>query len=366
MSISKLPSGRYRVQVYDPSVGRKVSAAQLLGQPAGSYRLLSEARVAERRALEQITGPRSAVTVGEFRELWLAAPVFQTPKRSSMIRRAEATKQFAAEHGSMPLAAVGDLVVARWLQGGPSRPGTVPGLRAMWNAAGSAEGGRLVARNPWAGLGLERSRGNRDTPVPAPEMIARLIAVAATKSPGLAAWLAVGAHVGMRPGELDALRWQDVDRETQTIRVCRQFSAATRTFTLPKNGRERDAPLTAPAATAISRLPCESEFVFVSARGHHFTASTRAYHWNAVRTAAEYTGTIYMAGRHYAGWYMTNVLELPSEDVAIALGHTDGGDLVRRLYGHRDRRLALDRVRSAYAQAGQVQSLPAARRLHTA
>lgn len=40
--------------------------------------------------------------------------------------------------------------------------------------------------------------------------------------------------------------------------------------------------------------------------------------------------------------------------------------LVRRLYGHRDRRLALDRVRSAYAQAGQVQSLPAARRLHTA
>jgi hypothetical protein len=33
---------------------------------------------------------------------------------------------------------------------------------------------------------------------------------------------------------------------------------------------------------------------------------------------------------------MVNVLELPSEDVAIALGHTDGGELVRKLYGHRD------------------------------
>jgi hypothetical protein len=47
---------------------------------------------------------------------------------------------------------------------------------------------------------------------------------------------------------------------------------------------------------------------------------------------------------------MINVLELPSEDVAIALGHTDGGELVRTLYGHRDRERALDRVTAAYAQ----------------
>lgn len=45
---------------------------------------------------------------------------------------------------------------------------------------------------------------------------------------------------------------------------------------------------------------------------------------------------------------MVNVLEMSSEDVAIALGHQDGGNLVRRLYGHRDRRLALDRIVSAY------------------
>jgi hypothetical protein len=43
---------------------------------------------------------------------------------------------------------------------------------------------------------------------------------------------------------------------------------------------------------------------------------------------------------------MVNALELPSEDVAIALGHTDGGELVRRLYGDHDR--ALDRVVAAY------------------
>ena len=35
--------------------------------------------------------------------------------------------------------------------------------------------------------------------------------------------------------------------------------------------------------------------------------------------------------------------------VAIALGHQDGGNLVRRLYGHRDKGPALDRIVNAYA-----------------
>ncbi len=47
---------------------------------------------------------------------------------------------------------------------------------------------------------------------------------------------------------------------------------------------------------------------------------------------------------------MVNVLDVPSEDVAIALGHTDGGELVRRLYGHRDHERALDRVTAAYVR----------------
>jgi hypothetical protein len=40
---------------------------------------------------------------------------------------------------------------------------------------------------------------------------------------------------------------------------------------------------------------------------------------------------------HFAGWYMVNELEMSSEDVAIALGHQDGGNLVRRLYGRATR-----------------------------
>jgi hypothetical protein len=42
-----------------------------------------------------------------------------------------------------------------------------------------------------------------------------------------------------------------------------------------------------------------------------------------VRGAAGWGGSLYLATRHFAGWYMVNVLDLPAGDVAIALGHTE-------------------------------------------
>jgi integrase len=173
---------------------------------------------------------------------------------------------------------------------------------------------------------------------------------AAHASPSFAAWLQAAAFTGLRPGELDALRRANVDLDRSHILVVEQFSAKTRTFTLPKNGLTREAPPTEPAREAIVALPVEGEFCFVPIRGQHWTASARAYHWKAVRGAAGWAGSLYLATRHFAGWYMVNVLDVPSEDVAIALGHTDGGELVRRLYGHRDHERALDRVTAAYGQ----------------
>ncbi len=55
---------------------------------------------------------------------------------------------------------------------------------------------------------------------------------------------------------------------------------------------------------------------------------------------------------------MVNELEMSSEDVAIALGHQDGGNLVRRLYGHRDKGRALDRIVGAYASHAREKRKP--------
>ena len=99
-------------------------------------------------------------------------------------------------------------------------------------------------------------------------------------------------------------------------------------------------------------LPRESEFAFTTLRGTHYTPSARSPHWNRVRcTAGLGNVDLYIASRHYFGWYAWNVLELDARDIALHFGHQDGGELVRKLYGHPDAALARERVREAFRQA---------------
>jgi integrase len=354
VSVYRLPSGRWRAQVYDPAQGRNVSVSRVLGG-LGTFPTKAQAKRARALARERLDQAQEReTTVGEFWDRWIADPLFARPKESSDIRRREQTKAFIDKYGDVPIAKVDDQLVASWLAGG-GRTGTVMGLSAMFNDAASVKAGRLIDRNPFAKLGIPRGRGRRDQQPPTEEKVWEIIARAREVScPSFAAWLQVAAFTGMRPGELDALRWTRVDFDRERIIVAEQFSAATREFDTPKNHLQRQAPLTAHARAALQTLPRESEFCFTALRGGHWTPSTRAYHWKAVRAAAGWHGSLYLATRHFAGWYMVNILEMPSEDVAIALGHQDGGNLVRRLYGHRDTHRALNRIIGAYAtQAGQ-------------
>lgn len=355
MSIQRLPSGRWRAQVYEPATGKNISVSKVLGGP-GTFRTKTEAKTAREAARTRLGTVISEVTVGDFWARWTTDRLFARPKASTNVHNRERTKHFATVHSSLALAKVNDEVVAQWLAGG-QRNGEVPALRAMLNDAASAKGGRIVERNPFAGLGIRKSSGNREKQPPTEEQAWAMIGAARKHTlPAFAAWLQVACFTGMRPGELDALRWEAVDFDAGRIRVLEQYSATTRTFTTPKNGRTRSAPLTAPARDALLALPRESEWVFTTLRGTHFTASARSYHWKATKAACGWPGSLYLATRHFAGSYMVNVLELPSEDVAIALGHTDGGQLVRTLYGHRDNELALARVARAYDR-GNVRPL---------
>ncbi len=351
MSVTRLPSGRWRAQVYDPATGKNVSVSGVLGGP-GTFATKTEAKQARVRARERLGYARGReVTVRGFWERWTTDPLFARPKESSDIRRRELTKGFVERYGDVPIGQVGDEIVAQWLAGG-GRSSSVQGLCSMLNDAASVKAGRLIGRNPFQKLGISRGKGRRDQQPPSERQVWELVGHARRLSgPSFAAWLQVAAFTGLRPGELDALRWERIDFGRDRIVVAQQFSAATRRFDTPKNHLRREAPLTAHARTALQGLPHEGEFCFVSLRGEHWTPSSRAYHWKAVRAAAGWEGSLYLATRHFAGWYMVNELEMSSEDVAIALGHQDGGNLVRRLYGHRDKGRALDRIVGAYAHA---------------
>ena len=155
-------------------------------------------------------------------------------------------------HGDLALRMVDDAIVSEWLAGG-KRNTTLPSLRAMFNDAASAKAGRLVDHNPFADLGISRGPGNRHK-TPPPEAIVRALVKHARdlSGPYFAAWLQVAAFTGMRPGELDALRWSNVDFDAGLIRVAEQWSATSKTFTTPKNGQARHALLTPPARDALT------------------------------------------------------------------------------------------------------------------
>jgi integrase len=108
----------------------------------------------------------------------------------------------------------------------------------------------------------------------------------------------------------------------------------------------------------MKRDRSESPFVFTTLRATHYTATSRIHHWNRVRAAAGLGGTtLYLATRHYWGWYALNVLELEPHVIAEQLGHRDGGKLVVQLYGHPDKSRARRKIREAHDQAGRAAQL---------
>lgn len=351
MTLSKLPNGRWRARIWRE--GKDVSVSAVLGGPSVSYATKREARDAydKARGLLRENSALEGTSVRDWWERWTTQAIYQRPKQSTNISRRRKTRGFVEAYGDRPIASISRRHVAEWRESG-KRDSTLPDLRAMWNDAVRAE---LVESNPFANLGLRKSRGNRDVEPPSEQTVWALIKAARKVStPYFAAWLQVAAFTGMRPGELDALRWDCVDFQESRIHVAEQLSAVSGTYTLPKNGKRRYAPLTGQARDALVGIAHVSDFCFVNLSNGPWTSMARAHHWNVTRAAAGFDGTLYQATRHFAASYMLNELGLQAADVAIALGHEDGGRLIESTYGHRDKDRTLDKVVQAYQSRENV------------
>jgi integrase len=361
VSVSQLPSGNWRAQTYFE--GKVYSSAKVLGIDPESLTTERKAKDADSAARNLLRGRRkNRVTVAAWAETWTTDPLYERFKESTNKHNAERVKRFVAKHGSMALEDIDDEIVAQWLAGGKNLS-TVPSLKAMFNDAASAKAGRLIAVNPWAGLRLKRSKGRAEQDPPTEAQVDEMLAHAKEITlPTYAAWLEFACFTGMRPGEIDGLRYENVDLNRNRIMVMEQWNAKVRKVTLPKNNHTREILLPSRAKQALMRLPRESEFCFTTARGSHYTPSSRSYHWDRIRTKMDWLDVesrkaLYLCTRHFCGWYLWNILELPAEDVAIQLGHEDGGEQVRRTYGHRDRDKALRRIDDAFNRTGEVRHL---------
>jgi integrase len=358
---NELPSGRWRGRVVDPRTNKQTAPHKIIGGPT-TYPTRRQAERAEDQARDALLGIAArGLTVREFWDDWTTSALWARPSESTNVHRLERTRAFVEHYGTRPIATIDATVVVEWLKGG-ANVGTVPALRAMFNDARRPQAGMLVDRNPFAALGLKQSRGRKEVQPPDQAATARMIATADKLTPpSFAAYLLTAAFSAARPGELDALRWDDVDERAETLRIERQWNAKLGKLTPPKHDSRRTVAMTAPVLERLERLPRESEWVFTTVRGHHYTASTRNHHWNRVRAAVGLGNvSLYTCTRHYFGWYALNVLELPPHVIALQLGHTDGGRLVRELYGHPDAAIARHRTREAFRNIAPVAALPRA------
>jgi len=346
----------FRAQITDPATGRKLSANKVLGLKPCTYptrAAASDVCWRAERLLDERPGADGNTTVAQARARWLAKG---WPKESTAKVNAQRTGPFCERHADHPIALVTEQLVIDDRH--ELKPNQIEGLKAMFNWCASADGGRLIATNPFSVFKSKSVRGNKRKNPPSPAQIDRLVDEAYAETPFYGAWIETGTATGARPGELDTARWEDFSPDLSEWRIRRQWNHHTNTITLPKNGLERTINVPPRARRALERLNVPREgYVFVNTRGEHFRPTSRQWYWSRARDRAglgeklangRYRYSLYLCTRHYAGWFMVNVLEMDSEDVAFQLGHEDNGKLVRELYGHRERQRGLRRIAEAF------------------
>jgi integrase len=327
---------RWPVEVYD-------SAVKSRKRYVGTFDSQAEAREAKRRAEQDVArrcGKRGDETVAGWAARWLELRPRQ--KESTNIAYREQVAPFERAHGSMTLRDVSVELALEWM--GEHR-WTLGGIRAMFSDARRVG---LVDTNPFAGLRLRGSRGRKDIDIPARDEVERLAEYAVEVWSGevaltIRALILMAAFVGMRPAELYGLRWSDIDIRADEVHVERQYSASTRRFELPKNGRTRTSVLTAPAKAGLIAMPrpVDSDaMVFRGKKGGVLTGRTQ--HYTGIQSAAASASPQWtsMTCVTSAVRGCSTTSELPAQDVAHQLGHEDGGGLVQRLYGHPSERLS--------------------------
>jgi integrase len=206
----------------------------------------------------------------------------------------------------------------------------LPAARAMF---ADAMNDGLVDVNPFAGLRLPGSEGRK-------RIVALIEAELADQA--LRAWpddgwawsyramILFAGYVGLRPGELFALRRSDVVGDLCLIE--RALESKSGEIGLTKTGRVRTVTVPPVGRDAVAELPPNaSGLLFESRRGQMWRQPSHHHCWKVVRAMAGRPGLDFYELRHCAA---TMLLErgISPWDVAVQLGHQDGGRLVTSLY----------------------------------
>jgi integrase len=250
----------YQAQVFSPRDRRTIRKSFQTISEARAWR--SDTQTALRKGTMRAP---TRTTLEEAADDWLAAAragIARTrsgdPYKPSALRSYEQALKTKAlpELGNLRLSAVDrvavqdfvDRLVARGLAASTIRNAVLP-LRAIFRRAVARS---EVVQNPTLGLSLPAVRGRRDR-VARPEEARSLIA--AVPAGDRALW-ATALYAGLRRGELQALRWSDVDLDAGVLRVERSWDQREGPVEPKSRAGRRRIPLVRPlrAELAAHRL----------------------------------------------------------------------------------------------------------------
>lgn len=282
--------------------------------------------------------PRDPTTVTEYARRWAAA----RPHRPTTARRVASlidTHIAGTRLGGRRLASVLPSEVQSWASDRAQvlAPSTLRNLVSLLRSIyASAVLDRLVASSPVVRVALPRHERTRVVPL----TVGQVRALADAMPERNRAMVLAQAGLGLRIGELLALRVRDVDWLRRTVRVDTQIAPGAKQRSDPKTPRsKRTVPLPAVIADALS----EHLATFPAARdGSIFTTRTGAVYRHdyygslifgaAVERAGLPAGTTSHALRHH---YASVLLAAGESVIAVAdrLGH-ENATLVLSTYGH--------------------------------
>jgi integrase len=226
----------------------------------------------------------------------------------------------------------------------------------LMNEIYDAEG---VDRNRFLGLG-HRAEGRRDERPPTEDEMLLLLdgcgALGDAYAPVMRALFTFAAYTLMRPGELFAFDWDDIDLDAGAhgrARVSRRLYRGT--TDLPKSNRERTITIPAPARAALDSLLAipgyyPAGFVFRNKTGGQLTAPTLTAYWKEVRARAHLDHDFYLATKHYGVWYMKVRRGLPDAAIAAQTGWSEATvTKMVQTYAHAVDERRLDEIDAAFS-----------------
>jgi integrase len=329
------PDGRERAQTFT----RKIDAENHLKHVEGA--------VLHNRYVDL----SNKITVTEYARQWAAT----RPHRATTAARTESaikTHIEATPLGAKRLVAVRPSEVQAWVTERSQRlaPGTVALLasilRSMLNAAVAD---CLIASSPAQRLSLPRAQSERIVPLG----VDQVRALADAMPPRCRALAVAQSGLGLRIGELLALRMQDVNFLHRSVRIEHQLSRDGRELLPPKTPRSRRTlPLPDVVAAVLAeqiRLDGGSDYLFTTSRGNPYRQLdyVRRVFNPAVLNAGLPAGTTSHCLRHH---YASVLLFAGESVVAVAERLGDTPAMVLKVYGHLMPG-AEDRTRRAIDQA---------------